>query len=118
MAGSTAVVKLSVGCRNGTACPTLDPETVALLNESSSTSSSVDNTDDFVVGGGGGDGGCGLVIVVGGLTADARIKNDAEGGTNACGCPKGSFSQHRVRSPVFPCTIARLSLLGVFLIDL
>jgi hypothetical protein len=67
-AGSTAAVKVSVGCLNSTACLSLDSATVALLESEE----------------------CGLVVVAAGLTWLSRVANDAEAGGNACGCPDGA----------------------------
>eukprot|EP00750_Incisomonas_marina_P019955 INCI3660.3.p1 GENE.INCI3660.3~~INCI3660.3.p1 ORF type:complete len:636 (+),score=69.63 INCI3660.3:252-2159(+) len=64
-----ATLRVSSGCRNNTACDSLDPQTVDLLSSS---------------------GSCDLIVVAAGLTADARESNAAEGGTNACGCPEGN----------------------------
>ena len=78
-----ATLRVSSGCRNNTACDSLDPQTVDLLSSS---------------------GSCDLIVVAAGLTADARESNAAEGGTNACGCPEGLLQKE-----IF-FTICRLKL--------
>jgi len=65
--GVNATMIFEVACSNETACYSIDAAAEDLLASTT----------------------CDLIIVAAGLTADARSKNAAEGGSNACGCPQG-----------------------------